>query len=366
MKHHLSLLLAALLVPGLLHAQDKAPTRGKILILETERTLEGDIERVGDRYCVKRSIGETWVPATQVLRLCETKQDAYKYLASQRNLHDPDERLRLAKWCHLQGLPAEALTEARAAVKLRPEHPESRRLLQHFEEAARNTTQSATTQNPATRPARPKELPLTVSAESLNQFATRIQPILMNTCVNCHSDDKAVKFQLHRVYEVGLTNNNAIQDNLAAVLGQLNVAEPQQSPLLIKAVSAHGPTGKSPLTGRQSAAFKSLEDWVKLTVSNQLPLVERAPIQAVDHLTPAPVLGGHRTGEKESDTVGPKREPQVHGEPDAPPPTSTFGAVNEKKPAAPIVPEPIDEFDPVIFNRQMHPQSPPKEAEKPK
>jgi len=352
MKYALPLLL---MVSGLLPAQDAPPTRGKILVLDSERTLEGDIERVGERYCVKRSIGETWVPASQVLRLCDTKQEAYKFLATQHNLNDPDERLRLAKWCHLQGLSTEALEETRAAVRLRPEHVDSRRLLQHFEQMARTATQPGATPTPST-PAKPKELPLAVSAESLNLFATRIQPILMNTCVNCHNTEKSGKFQLHRVYEIGLTDTSSVQNNLAAVLGQLNVGDPTMSPFLIKAVSAHGSTGQAPLKGRQSAAFKSLEDWVKLTVSHQ-PLTDLKPVPS---MPPVPV-------EKVLPVLAVEKKPSNTAEKIQPAFAQTTEPEPEKKPAEPEMPEPLDEFDPAIFNRQMHPQSKPlPETPKPK
>ena len=38
-------------------------TAGRVLILENQRTLEGDVERVGDQYRVRRSTGEMWVAA---------------------------------------------------------------------------------------------------------------------------------------------------------------------------------------------------------------------------------------------------------------------------------------------------------------
>src|SRR5262249_27862338 len=93
------------------------PTTGHVLILDNERTLEGDIERVGDHYCVKRlSGGKTTVPGDRVMHLSADMPSAYRYLRSQANLDDPDERLRLAQWCHLRGLNDEALEDVKAAV----------------------------------------------------------------------------------------------------------------------------------------------------------------------------------------------------------------------------------------------------------
>src|SRR5438874_13492773 len=99
-----------------------APTTGKVLILDNERTLEGEIERVGEQYRIRRPVGELWVLAETTLRLCETREEAYAFLRARANLLDPDERLRLARWCQLQGLRRQALEEASAAVELRPSH----------------------------------------------------------------------------------------------------------------------------------------------------------------------------------------------------------------------------------------------------
>src|SRR5262245_23850114 len=94
---------------------------GKVLVLASERTLEGDIDKVGDTYRVRRATGEVTVPAGQVLRLCSSMEDAYAYVRSRANLRDPDEHLRLAQWCHLRGLKAEALAAVTEAARLRPD-----------------------------------------------------------------------------------------------------------------------------------------------------------------------------------------------------------------------------------------------------
>ena len=71
----------------------QAPTeKGRVLVFLSERTLSGDIERVGDHYRVRRLIGETLIPADQVLKLCGSLEEAYQALRGRANLNDPDER----------------------------------------------------------------------------------------------------------------------------------------------------------------------------------------------------------------------------------------------------------------------------------
>src|SRR5262245_41999916 len=103
----------------------KPRSTGRVIVLDNERTLEGDIERQGDQYRIRRAVGETWVPGDKVLRLCATREEAYLYLRSRANLGDPDERLRLAQWCQLNALREQAIAEVTAAVELRPNHAET-------------------------------------------------------------------------------------------------------------------------------------------------------------------------------------------------------------------------------------------------
>ena len=71
------------------------------------------ITLVGDQYRVRRSGGETLVPANLVLRLFRDTEEAYQFLRGKTDLNDPDERLRLAKWCLDYHLRTQAEEEQR-------------------------------------------------------------------------------------------------------------------------------------------------------------------------------------------------------------------------------------------------------------
>src|SRR5262245_25672954 len=105
------------------------PSAGRVLILDNDRTLEGDIERIGEQYRIRRTSGETWLPTAKARVLCRSLQEAYMYLREKANLEDPDERLRLAHWCRQNDLLDEALHEASSSLKLRPSHEATRRLV---------------------------------------------------------------------------------------------------------------------------------------------------------------------------------------------------------------------------------------------
>ena len=131
--------LLLLLVPASwARAQAPVPevTRGKALLLDNDRILEGEIEKVNGQYRIRRSIGELWVPADRSKRLCKDVDDAYEIMKKQVNLKDPDERLRLARWCQINGLKSHALNEAKIALDMRPDHAESLNLVQMLQRIA--------------------------------------------------------------------------------------------------------------------------------------------------------------------------------------------------------------------------------------
>jgi hypothetical protein len=340
------LTLVALAWMGLRAAQPEAArATGKILVLDNERTLEGDIERVGEQYRVRRPVGELWIRGENTLRLCETREEAYVFLRSRANLLDPDEHLRLARWCHLQGLHGQALEEATAAVEIRPNHAESHRLLRSLQRAAAMTTCPQTAKPREQGEPTPTPQPPELSTESLSLFISRVQPILMNVCANCHATGRGGAFKLTRTYEPGMTSRRTTQQNLVAALAQVNKERPPASTLLTRAVSIHGKPGEMaqpPLKNRDVPAYRSLEEWVRITVANNPELHEKAgvPISASVAMerTGAPVATIEAADHRQP--AAPKGEAREVGTPSP----------------GPAPAEPVDPYDPVIFNRQMHPR----------
>jgi len=252
MKTLIPLLLyaAVFTAPNAPSPADMGPTRGKVLILENEQPLAGDIERIGDAYRVRRLIGETTVPADRVLRLCADMDEAFNFVRGRANLSDPDERLRLAEWCRLNGLHERAVAEVKAAVNLRPDHVPSRRLLSYLEESGPLKPAPAKGPDDSADGAR---VSVDLTEEALGQFAVKVQPILMNACANCHANGRGGAFKLTRAYSAAVLNRKTLQQNLTAVLAEVNLAQPQNSLLLSKAVSVHGSQEQAPIKNRQAA-----------------------------------------------------------------------------------------------------------------
>lgn len=334
-----SVLGLAVLAGAQLVVPSPTPARvGKVLVLDNEHTLEGDIELVGDQYRVRRTIGATFVPTNRVLALCASMVDAYRFLQGRCNLRDADERLRLAEWCRVHGLRDQAIDEVRAAVALRPEHVPSQRMLQNL-----TVTPSLRPGGPggATDP-EPGPLPaLDLNAEAMTQFTTRVQPILMNACANCHASGRGGSFKLLRTYEAVLVPQRTTVTNAAAVLAQINVEQPLQSNLLSKALNLHGEMTAAPFKNRQAPAFRTLEEWVRVAAASQPPR-EPAPVVPMSATPTAPPSFAVERGSE------PKTLPPI--EPARTVPTTPVTAPPMKT---------LDPFDPDVFNRQNQPQPPP-------
>jgi hypothetical protein len=360
---------AALLGPGapLSFATDPvAPATGKVLIVDERHTMEGDIERVADQYRIRHGGGETWLPANKALRLCADNEEALAYLRTQANLEDADEHLRLALWCRDRNLPAEALAEVRRAVELRPNDAATKALLTRLESDIH--TAPAAKPGPAALsepPAPPLAVDLT--AQSMGQFITHVQPILMNSCASCHANSRtSSSFRLMHAADLG--SRKATQQNLAAVLAQVNLAQPQASPFLSKALGVHGEMAQAPFKNREAAAFRTLDNWVTSTVAANPRLREVLPPSPAP--TPAVPLGPVSFGESRPAQTTSIVEPPFRTvlAPTNPTPNSPLAGPSDgaspPQVAGPSASRPAsqaegplpDAYDPDEFNRVYHPQ----------
>jgi len=357
-----ALCAAALLLPAetFLHAAEPTATTGHVLILENARILEGDIERVGAQYRVRRTIGETWIPADRAQALCANLEEAYAVLRGQANLRDADEHMRLARWCQLHGLRAQAVAEAAEAVAIRPDHEENRRFLSGLQRCEASATPAK--MHEETEPESAPQASVDFNADSLGMFVTRVQPVLMNACASCHANGRGGSFKLARTYEGQLTNRKATQQNLTAVLSQVNRDRPQTSSLLLRAVTVHGEIEQPPIKSRQTPAYRILEDWVQLALAN-VPAHE-----SVSAALPPPPPETKNAFE----AVPIKASAAPPSPVSAPPPAAALAA---PAPAPPTPPPPAqtpatppagpsDPFDPMIFNRQVHGERSPTQEQK--
>ena len=348
----LCVLAVGLCAAGVLPAEPApAAPQGRVLLLENGRALEGDIRAERGGYCVKRTTGEIWLPEDKVVALCATWDKALAFMRSQANLNDPDEHLRLARWCQAYGLRTGALAEANAALKIRPSHVAAKQLVEVLKRqpAATETKQGTPPQRvEQEKPARVAPA-IDLSTESLGMFASRVQPVLMNTCASCHAASKTATFKLLRPSGSNQASRRATQQNMAVVLAQIDPARPGASPLLLCAVTDHGKAGQAPLKA-QSPPYRILQEWIQLTLATNPFLREQAAASA-----PAVAKSPEVTQSRWSE---PPERPAAGA---APVISRPLSATAEPSSAAlpanpPAATGPADDFDPLPYNRQFHPE----------
>src|SRR5947207_9536492 len=72
-------------------------TSGKILLIDYDRVIEGQIERVGNRFKIRQGSGEMTIPATPTTFLLKDREAAFQLVKSRAKLGDPLVRVRLAR-----------------------------------------------------------------------------------------------------------------------------------------------------------------------------------------------------------------------------------------------------------------------------
>jgi len=146
------------------------------------------------------------------------------------------------------------------------------------------------------------------------------------------------------------------------VLAQISPDAIATSPLLTRAVSIHGESQQPPIKNREAAAYRRLEDWVKQTLENNPQLREHPGRLGEDRGLKiedgTPAEGNGKTDHPTSvfdapaspnSVTVPALTPSVAKQP-------TEFAGTQAAPPKPTMP--ADPFDPIIFNRQAHPEKP--------
>jgi hypothetical protein len=310
-----------------------APPTAAVLLLDNQCIIQGEIERGENQYRIRRDGGETLIPVARVVAALPDLDAAYRFLREKTDAKDADAHMRLAKWCDANGLRVQAAAEAKAATELAPDRAILQATYQRFQRKATAPPPQAAA--PAKLPAAivaaaETAEPIECGAEAFKRFATKVQPVLMNACASCHAGEYAGKFRLERVFADSLNSRPATQRNLNVALAAIDRTKPAASGLLQQAVTAHGGAALPPLRDRGMPGYKHLDEWVKLTMNDT-----SAP--------PAPAT------EPAKEIVGTTASAPADA------PKSDFGA-DKPKPEAPSGPK--DPFDPAIFNRQHHPDTP--------
>jgi len=317
-----------------------APGLGSVVLLTDGKMVEGTVTQTGEKVLVRRGSIDQPFAKDLVQFIGKSKDECYKHLLEKVKADDAPGKFKLARWCMYNGLREQALAEAQSVVKLQPNHAMAAEMARSLEESIRLFHADGTSKLPppeAPKPAAPVapkvvDVESDVPAEAVAAFGPRVQPVLANLCADCHAKP-AYSGSFKLACGTGADHDaGIIRQNLKATIGQIKKTDPSASPLLEKALAAHGGMKQAAFANRMAPAFRVLEAWVILAAG---------PTGA----PPAPVLP------PPPETKPAPEAPKPVLPPVPPPPAVKFG--EEAKPAPKPEPngESMDEFDPTLFNR---------------
>src|SRR5262245_66687732 len=94
-----------------------APPANRVLVLDNDELIEGEAQKVGNNYRIRRAAGELSIPATRVVAEVADRDAAFLLLRQKLKANDAGAHVRLARWCLAHQLPNRAVEEADAAAK---------------------------------------------------------------------------------------------------------------------------------------------------------------------------------------------------------------------------------------------------------
>ena len=299
------------------------------------------VQQQGDHYLVHLSNGQIQVAEQQVEMVCQNIEEAYLRRRGDRVGSTADSHLELARWCLRHNLLGHAGDQLQEAEATDAEHPQLARLQRQLKQSLQMEHRQKKRQQAAAN-VPPKPAPLDPAAlEKAPKwaralFVRQIQPLVVHSCATtgCHQTGSGTElppggdshFHLNRLALEGAGHPEATLRNLAAMLEQIDWQSAGQSNLLQRAREAHGSlTASTPLPPHK---LQVLQGWVeqlaeahrKDTELRSLPLLAEAASQP-----PTPEL----------ELLPPDRTP------------------NEVRPASFESVEPVDPFDPSVFNRRF-------------
>ncbi len=352
----LVILVAIFALNGNLLSSDELPLREKadnehtLLVLNSGRVVSGQLTPRTGGYDVQLPAGRMFVASEQVRFQARNMDDAYRLMRSSLRERTPNTHMELAKWCLANRMPEKARSEVLDALHLDPNRDEAKRMLealvreQHratprqVPRNGRTSIDKVALNNPGMMPERrslgglPKSLART--------FTKTVQPIVVNKCGNarCHG----ARQHTFAVVSIRSGSTSRIaEQNLAAVLNQIDMANPAQSPLLNATRGAHGGARDLLFSGQSGGRqAEALRKWVadvarEISPSSVRPARDTRADQS--KTTDVTATDFALPGEETVDSL--KRHRTVQ---------------NRKFVRDAVVATRHDDFDPNIFNRRYH------------
>ena len=362
------MLFSAVIAPAMCPAQDERTTLAEygssssgqgLLVLIDGKVLNGQFTPRPDGYDVRLAAGRMFIGSERVRFFATDLPDAYQRMRLSQAELTPEVHVELARWCLTHKLHQQAHREVLDALHLDPNRTDAKRILaalvQKSESSGGTSSGSGLTEYPSIR----KSSAPSVETRSLGglsrsvaqDFTRRVQPLLMNKCANagCHGGGTGSSFQLASAHR--FSSPTIAERNLAAVLGQIDLAQPARSALLNEIEGSHGNSNTPLFRGRLGAQqINVLRNWVLSAANDIAPSTnaEDPPVERDIQLTSANRVQtdlGSEPRDRSPDVAIPHGRQLSQSETDP-----TFLAEAKRANAH-------DEFNPTAFNTRFHGKS---------
>jgi len=287
---------------------------GHCVLLRNDNVLFGIARQLGELVVIHTDHGgEIQLERQEVLCWANSLRDLYHYRVDQRQPGDLSAMLRDAEWCLRFELFDLASRDIRKVLSIDPRNARATRLenrvRREFANAnsargrsdARQRTWSTKDANPRMAAREPQSLPDrelragdvsqkvtgrrnvvqvvgyqndlenqqgselsdAIDPATLQVFASKIQPMLVNRCGSCHdaSVQDARSWKLVTPKVGSRASSRMTRDNLWLALSYIDSKSPEQSLLFTKATTAHGGE-EAPLGVRSAKAAEALRSWL--------------------------------------------------------------------------------------------------------
>ena len=262
------------------------------LLMSNGTVVQGEItdDPAGGVYRLKTRGGQVPYPKSSVKRAGRSLLDLYRYQVAALPPGDPDERMKLIRWCLTEHLTDQAREQLGEYLKSNPESHEAAAMATNLDAMAENRDRDAALQRtsgempqadaPASLdPAIVKrvrkgfgnnlpeilDLPPAQAVRRASEFAEHVQPVLQQHCAGCHNEKYAGDFQLVQVRNNAKDRRNPdiARANLDAVLRLVNGDDPARSEILSAGLVPHGPKKAPIFRGANDRDYQVISYWVK-------------------------------------------------------------------------------------------------------
>jgi len=267
-----------LLTPKFVTAQDEALTRANqsgVLLLRNGQLLAGKYAPTGFGYELTLTGGGIIrLKTEQVEFVSDSLDEIYSFRRASKVNNTAAAHLEMANWCLTNRLYNHSAFHLREAIRMDPRQLGIKQIQARLAIAKSNPVYPA--RQPSRSPSnlvsneeitnRVKQL----EPEVVQTFSKQLQPLLLNKCAvsGCHGPNPRSKYQLITSRWSKTTPQNISFRNLYNSLLFINFSQPEQSPILTHATSAHGELKTALMSVRHNPEqLTRLVNWVRILTS---------------------------------------------------------------------------------------------------